>query len=214
MNAKKLFTTTILFALTVLLALSGVWQSAAAKSIGTFRLEMGETIDVGKQGLHVTNIPTGVSHVFLDTVKGESLPPRFNHDVNIDYRAPVLEVRFLTEQGGEVRNISAQVYVYFNIGKVERALWEAGGMDNIAIWFANETTGQWEMCFTYFVDESLDNGKYDRLSCLAPGSGYYVLGQVNFDREAYYKYTPYTPSTSQATAEDTTTTLIRNHIAE
>jgi hypothetical protein len=211
MNAKKLFTTPILFAMTVLLALSGVC-TAAAKSTGTFRLHEGDTIEVGKQGLHATNIPFGVSHVFLDTIKGESLPPRFNHDVEIDYRAPVMEVRFLTEKGGEVRNISAQVYVYFNIGKVERALWEAGGMDEIAIWFANETTGKWEMCYTYFEDESLDNGKYDRLSCLAPGSGYYVLGQVDFDTLAYYKNTPFT--TSDATAEDTTVNLVRLYAAE
>lgn len=202
MNAKKLFTTTILFAMTVLLALGGLWQSAAAKS-GTFRLHMGETIELGKQGLHATNIPVGVSHVFLDTIKGESLPPRFNHDVNIDYRAPVMEVRFLNEKGGEIRNVSAQVYVYFNIGKVERALWESGGMDEIAIWFVNETTGKWQKCFTYFVDESVDNGKYDRLACLAPVSGFYALGQVDFDVEAYYPYYPFT--SSDTTGEDTTT---------
>lgn len=214
MNAKKIFSTTLLFALTVFLALSGVWQSAAAKSTGTFRLHEGDTIDVGKQGLYVTNIPFGVSHVFLDTVKGESLPPRFNHDVDIDYRAPVLEARFLNDKGAEIYNISAQVYVYFNIGKVERALWDAGGMDNIAIWFANERTGQWEQCFTYLVEERLDNGKYDRLSCLAPGSGYYVLGQVNFDKEAFYKYTPYTPSDSNTADTADNLQIARKYVAE
>ena len=195
MNTRKFFTSSFLFVLTVLIALGGIWQSAGARS-GIYRLHEGDTYELGKQGLHATNIPVGVADVFLATVKGETLPPRFNHDVDIEYRAPAMEVRFLTENGGEVENISALVYVYFNIGKTERALWASGGMDNIAIWFANETTGKWEMCYTYFVKESRDNGQYDRLSCLAPGSGYFVLGSGDFDVEAYYPYTPYSATPS------------------
>jgi hypothetical protein len=188
MNTRKFFTSSFLFVMTVLIALGGIWQSAAARS-GVYRLHEGDTYELGKQGLHATNIPVGVAEVYLATVKGDTLPPRFNHDVDIEYRAPAMEVRFLTENGGEVDNISALVYVYFNIGKVERALWFDGGMENIAIWFVSEETGKFEMCYTYFVNESRDNGKFDRLACLAPGSGYYVLGAGDFDVEAYYPHT-------------------------
>ena len=186
MNAHKFFTHSFLFVMTVLIALGGLWQPAAAKS-GIYRLHEGETIELGKQGLHATNIPLGVADVYMATV-GKPLPPRFNHDVDIEYRAPALEVRFLTENGGGVDNISALVYVYFNIGKAERALWVASGMEKIAIWFASEETGQWEICHTYFINESRDNGKFDRLACLAPGSGFFVLGSGDFDVELYTPY--------------------------
>ena len=194
MNTRKFFTSSFLFIMTVLIALGGLWQSAAAKS-GIYRLHEGETIELGKQGLHATNIPLGVSDVYIATVS-KALPPRFNHDVDIRYRAPAMEVRFLTENGGEVNNNSALVYVYFNIGKAERALWFASGMDKIAIWFVSEEAGKWEMCHTYFVNESRDNGKFDRLACLAPGSGYYVLGSGDFDVELY---TPYKLTTTLVT---------------
>ena len=187
MNTQKFFSTSLLFALTLLIAFGGVWQSAAAGSKGVFPLIAEETIELGKQGIYASNIPVGVSHVYAATV-AEDLPPRFNHDVDITYRAPAMEVQFLNANGGTVDHISALVYVFFNIGKAEKKLWLEGGADKISIWFANETTGKWQMCPTYFVNENRDNGGYDRLACLAPGSGYFVLGHVDFDE---LLYTPY-----------------------
>ena len=60
---------------------------------------------------------------------------------------------------------------------VERDLWLKSGMQAIAIWFANDQTGSWELCPTYFVHHSGGNGVVGRLACLARGSGYYVLTQ-------------------------------------
>lgn len=183
MNTQKLSTKILLLTLTVLVAFGGVWQSASAGAKNVYPLKAGETIEVGKQGVFVSNIPVGVSHVFAQVVRDE-LPPRFNHDVDITYRAPPLEVRFLNDKGGQVDDISALVYVYFNIGKPEKQLWDAEGRDGISIWYTSDD-GKWQKCFTFFVNEKRDNGKYDRLSCLAPGSGYYVLGHVDFDKELY-----------------------------
>jgi hypothetical protein len=42
-------------------------------------------------------------------------------------------------------------------------------MDEIAIWYASEQTGGWEVCPTFFIDERRSNGTSGRFS--APGSG-------------------------------------------
>lgn len=185
MNARKLFSLSSVFVITVLIALGGFWQPAAAKSRFVFLVE-GQTIGMGGQGLHVTNIPLGVSQVYLDNV-GTELPPQLKHEldrqkIDMRYRAPAMEVRFLDAKGGEVEQIEALVYVYFSIGRAERDLWHKSGMEEIAIWFANEETGDWEMCPTYFVRQNRWNGTVGRLACLAPGSGYYVIGQGDFSQ--------------------------------
>ncbi len=81
-------------------------------------------------------------------------------------------------------------------------------MEKIAIWFVSEETGKFEMCHTYFVNESRDNGLYDRLACLAPGSGYYVLGAGDFDIEAFY------PNRKNTTTTNNTSTLARAYIPQ
>jgi hypothetical protein len=188
MNTKKVFSTSLILALALLIALGAIVQPAAAGRLSRFRLEKGGTIELGKQGLAVSNIPHGVSHVLAGPAE-KPLPPRFNHKLDISYRAPVMEVRFLNQNGGTIDNISAQVYVFFNIGKSEVRLWEQGGTAEIAIWYYDERSGGWEYCPTHFVNENLHNGGYDRLTCLAPGSGYYALGQVDFDPESFNPYT-------------------------
>jgi hypothetical protein len=76
MNPQKLITRFIL-AMTVLIIVGGIWQPATAKS-GVYRLHEGETIGLGMQGLHVSNIPRGVPQVYLDAV-GMAVPARFCH---------------------------------------------------------------------------------------------------------------------------------------
>jgi hypothetical protein len=188
MNTKKVFTTGIVLAMVLMVALGAVWQPAAAGRLRRFRIEEGKTIGIGKQGIAVTNIPRGVTHVLAGPAE-KPLPPRFNHKVDLSYRGPVMEVHFLNENGGNVKKISAQVYVFFDIGKAEVRLWEQGGVDEIAIWYYNESNGGWEYCPTFFVNENLDNGGYDRLTCLAPGSGYYALGHSDFNIEIFNPYT-------------------------
>ena len=182
MNTKKILTISLMLAMTVLVALGGTWQLAAAKS-ETIRLVPGQTIGLGVQGLHVTNIPRGVTHVSLENV-GRDLPSRFAYKMDMQFRAPAMEVRFLDAKGGQVGRISAVVYVYFNIARAERDLWLKSGMQEIAIWFANDQTGSWELCPTYFVHHSGGNGVVGRLACLARGSGYYVLTQGDFSKYA------------------------------
>lgn len=172
MNRKKLVTRYLL-ALAVLIALSGIWQPATAKS-KVYRLQAGKTIGLGRQGLHANNIPRGVSQVYLNTV-GTSLPARFSHRHDLKFRAPVLEVRFLNDKGGMVESIDALIYVYFNIGRAERAQWAKSGMQEIAIWYASEQTGGWERCPTFFISDPGRDGTAGRLACLAPGSGTYAL---------------------------------------
>lgn len=188
MNTKKVFSTGLVLVMAVLIALGATWQPAAAGRLQRFRLVKGDTIEIGKQGLAISNIPYGVSQVLIGPAE-KPLPPRFNHKLDISYRAPVMEVRFLNDKAGTVDKISAQVYVFFNIGKSEVRLWEQGGTSEIAIWYYNERSGGWEYCPTFFVNENLDNGGYDRLTCLARGSGYYALGQVDFDPESFNPYT-------------------------
>lgn len=181
MNAKKFFTTSLLLAMTLMIALGGIWQPAAAKA-GTYPLLEGETIAVGNQGLHASNIPFGVTHVSVDRVR-RALPPKLNRKMEVDYSPPALEVRFLNENGGTVDQINAQVYVFFNLTKAEQARWLESGMEKIAIWYTSSLTGSWELCPTFFVKESLDNGTFDRLACVAPGSGTYILGVGDFSEQ-------------------------------
>jgi hypothetical protein len=174
--------------LIVLLIAAGSWGEARAGSKGVHPLTQGTTIELGKQGLYATNVPHGVAYVYMD-VLAKGLPPRFGHDTEIKFRPPAMEVRFLNGNGGRVDDISALVYVFFNIGKAERQLWFQSGSSRISIWYANETTGRWQECPTFFVNENRDNGMFDRLACLAPGSGFYVLGQVDFDTLLFNPYT-------------------------
>jgi len=181
MRREKL-STRYLLVIAVLIALIGIGQPAAAKS-KVYRLHAGETVPLGMQGLHVTNIPHGVSHVYLNTV-GASTPIRFSHRSDLRFRAPVMDVRFLNEKGGEVETISALIYVYFNLGRAERDLWLKSGMDQIAIWYARGQTGSWEICPTFFIAGGSRQEASGRLACLAQGSGYYALEREVFEKQA------------------------------
>lgn len=180
MNTKRIFSVSLFLAMTVLIGLGGIWQPAAAKA-QTVSMVAGETIGAGNQGLYISNIPVGVSDVFVDNV-GRNLPSRFFYKMPMTFIRPALEVRFLTASGSGVNHIEALVYVYFNIKKTERKLWDKSGSDQLSIWFANEMTGKWEMCNTYLVHPSHGHDDYGRLACLAPGSGYYVLGRTDLSK--------------------------------
>jgi hypothetical protein len=188
MKQRKNLSTGILLALTILIALGAAWSPAAAAHLKLYRLVEGGTIALGKQGIAVTKVPTGVTHA-LAGVSGEPLPPRFEHNGQLEYRSPVLEVRFLNGNGGTVADIFAPVYVFFNIGKAEKALWDQQGTYGISIWYIDDDMGSWTQCPTMFVNENRDNGMFDRLACIAPGGGYFVLGHVEFDELLFNPYT-------------------------
>jgi hypothetical protein len=69
-------------------------------------------------------------------------------------------------------------------------------MDEIAIWYASEQTGNWEVCPTFFIDERGGNETSGRLACLAPGSGTYAL-----EREVIEKRPPTRSDTPTPTPE-------------
>ena len=177
----------LLQVLAVVLIAAATWDSARAGSKEVHPLSPGTTIELGKQGLYATNVPAGASFVYMDIIT-KGLPPQFGHDTAISFRPPAMEVRFLNANGGRVEDISALVYVFFNIGKAERQLWSQSGTSRISIWYANETTGRWQECPTFYVNENRDNGMFDRLACLAPGSGFYVLGHLGFDPLLFNPY--------------------------
>ena len=210
MNTKKILTVSFMLAMTILITLGGLWQPAAAKS-QIVRLVPGETIGLGTQGLHVTNIPRGVTHVYLDNV-GRNLPSRFTYKMDMQYRAPAMEVRFLNAKDEQVERISAVVYVYFNIARAERELWHKSGMQEIAIWFANDQTGSWELCPTYFVHQSGGNGTVGRLACLARGTGYYVVAQGDFSKYIPKPQTVGGTKVAFATASQPTALKVRAYI--
>ena len=179
MNKKKVLQTGLILATALLIALGAIWQPASAGGrLKWHPLKAGTSIQVGKQALTVNNIPTGVASVLIGQAE-KKLPPRYFHKFDLDYRQPALEVRFLNSKGGNVDRISAQVYVHFSIGTAEQRLWWDGGANKIAIWYLNERNGSWEYCPTHYVNS--EEGNFPQLSCLAPGSGYYALGQGEFD---------------------------------
>lgn len=188
MKLQSKLTFRLALVLCILLALAAVTTAAAGGYLKTFPLVAGDTIELGKQGITVGNVPFGVSHV-LAGVRTDPLPPRFHHNVEIEHRSPVVEVRFLNTRGGTIEDIAAQVYVFFNIGKAEKALWEEEGRLGISIWYIDDDLETWVECPAFFINENRDNGTFDRLACLAPGSGYYVLGHVEFDELLFNPYT-------------------------
>ena len=105
-------------------------------------------------------------------------------------------MRFLDGKGGEVERISALVYVYFKIGRAERVLWQKGGMDEIAIWYAGEQAGSWERCPTFLVNEPGGDGTVGRLACLASGSGFYALEREVVERPSRTAGPTPTPTTT------------------
>jgi hypothetical protein len=188
MYTKKISLFFFVCAIIVLIPFSGYWHPASA-GMRNFPLIKGETIGLGRQGLSVTNIPLGVTQAYLNNLSTQSIP-YFAQKPKMMLRTPALEVRFLDKSESVVPEIEALVYVYFGLTRAERELWEQSGMDEIAIWFANTQTNQWEMCPTFSVHQSTPDQVYGRLGCLAPGTGYYVLAQGDFGSSL--------PSTSNA----------------
>jgi hypothetical protein len=173
MNTPKKLLISLYLAMIALLVMGGLWQPAAARS-GTYPLEKGQTIGLGRQGLYISNIPLGVTQVQAENI-GTELPPQLSYTLRMPYRAPAMAVRFADARGNLVSRIDALVYVYFDLARAEASHWSEGGMENIAIWYASLETGEWEACHSYYVKKGDGVRTHGRLVCLAPGSGYYLL---------------------------------------
>jgi hypothetical protein len=172
--------------LAMLAAMTVNGQPAWASHLDSFTAKIGD-IELGKQGVHLGTLPIFANTVMAGVLK-EDLEPRYTHEFDLTYRAPLLEMHFYDAEGGELDPSSALVYVYFNIGKPERDLWEDFGSEEIAIWHWDDKADSWEMCATFYVKSNFTI-PYGRLACLNMGNGYYVLGHVGFDKELYSNHT-------------------------
>lgn len=177
MKTKKILVISSITIIVLLVAFS-IWLPAAAQG-KVFPAKVG-TIESGKQGLVLSNVPAKVKYVSFETMK-PPLPARYSQGVDIAYRGPVVDITFLDTKKEAINYSSATAQVYFNIGVPEKNLWDAGGSDVIAIWHYDEDAKLWQMCPTVLVEEKLNNGKYDRLACFVFQNGIYMLGKMEFD---------------------------------
>lgn len=148
------------------------------------------TIELGKQGLFISNLPAKIKFIEIEKVR-PPLRPKYTIGVDIAYRGPALDINFVNENFATLQPSPTLTSVYFNISEPEVKLWEEGGVDEIAIWYYNKKSEKWQYCPTRFVSEKLDNGKYDRLACFVMGNGIYLLGKMEIDKMFPEWYRPY-----------------------
>jgi hypothetical protein len=176
-------------ALVALIAILASWLPANAAQSNIYPAKVG-TIESGKQGLVLSNVPERVKYVAFDLVK-PPLPPRYLQGVDIAYRGPTVEISFLNNKKEIINYSGATAQVFFNISVPEKNMWDQGGSDALAIWHYNEDARQWEMCPTVLVEEKANNGKYDRLACFVFQNGIYLLGKLSFDPVFPLWFKPY-----------------------
>ncbi len=163
-SVYKLFIMIALLAL--LLALS---SSAFAKA---YKFTAG-TIQLGKQGFFV--VTPGNRAVNLEISKPKPpIPPS-----GVLLRAPMLKISFRDSRNREVP-AEGLVFVFFNLGPRERALWDENGSKAVSIW-VSDSSGAWKECPPMLIQA----GENGRLACLVSKNGTYGLGQKGYDRESY-----------------------------
>ena len=196
MIAKRILVISSVVVLALLVAF-GSWLPAAAAQSGLFPAKVG-TIESGKQGLVLSNVPGKVSFVAFETMN-PPLPARYLQGVDIAYRGPAVEIAFLNAKKEAINYSGATAQVYFNISVPEKNMWDAAGADALAIWHYNEDTRQWEMVPTVLVEEKSNNGKYDRLAGFVFQNGIYMLGKMEFDPVFPLWFKPYDKGDPDAT---------------
>ena len=155
----------ITFLLVVFLcSLFPLWQPAYAEEGELYPVYGPRTINLGKQGLFLSNPPTNTQ--FVEIIKIEPpLRPQYTIGVDISYRGAALEIVFKDKYMRVVNPGATLSSVYFNVSEPEVKMWEEGGQDEIAIWFYNIKSEEWSLCPTRYIEERLNNKKYDRLAC-------------------------------------------------
>jgi len=157
------------------------WQPSLAAEGRVYPTYGPRTINLGKQGLFLSNPPQNTAFVEITKID-PPLRAEYTFGVDISYRGPALEINFMNKYMGVVTPGATLSSVYFNVSEPEVKLWEEGGSEEIAIWYYNIKTEEWLSCPTRFIDERSNNGKYDRLACFIMGNGIYVLGKMAFDK--------------------------------
>ena len=95
MNTKKLLPLSLVIVF-ALIAVFSTWLPADAAQGSLFPAKVG-TIEAGKQGLVLSNVPNKVKYVSFETIAAP-LPARYHQGVEIAYRGPTVEVTFLDSQ--------------------------------------------------------------------------------------------------------------------
>jgi hypothetical protein len=157
------------------------WQPALATEEDIYPTYGPRTINLGKQGLFLSNPPQNTAFVKITKIK-PPLRPKYTRNVDISYRGAALEITFMNNKMSTVIPGATLSSVYFNVSEPEVKLWEEGGWEEIAIWYYNLKTKEWSLCHTRLIDERSNNAKYDRLACFIMGNGIYVLGKMEFDK--------------------------------
>ena len=152
----------------------------AEKIDNVYSIDRSRTINLGKQGLFISNPPPNVNFVKIERIQ-PPLPAKFTFGVDFAYRGPALEITFLNANNAVVKPGATLTSVYFNISEPEVKMWDVGGSDEIAIWYYNESSDEWQICSTRFLSEMQNNQLYDRLACFVMGNGFYVLGKMDID---------------------------------
>ena len=180
-----------LMAVIVVFSLCCISIQSAVASEGTIYPTYGpRTINLGKQGLFLSNPPLNTEFVEVTKLQ-PPLRAKYTDGVQITYRGPAIEIRFLNQDLLTVTPGATLSSVYFNIGEPELKMWQEMGAEEIAIWYYNISSDRWQMCPTRLVDEKKNNGKYDRLACIVMGNGIYVLGKMKLDKIFPELFKPY-----------------------
>jgi hypothetical protein len=154
------------------------------------------TIELGKQGLFISNLPVKIKFVEIEKIRPPLLP-KYTIGVDIAYRGPALDINFMNENFATLQPTPTLSSVYFNISEPEVKFWEEGGINEIAIWYYSKKSEKWQYCPTRFVAEKLNNGKYDRLACFVMGNGIYLLGKMEIDPMFSEWFRPHTKSEAE-----------------
>ncbi len=155
------------------------WQPAFAGQ-GTIYTTEPRTLKFGKQGLHISSIPYHIRLVEIEKLE-PPLPVQYTRGVEMAYRGPGFDITFMDEKEIPIHPTGTLASVYFNVSEPELKMWDEGGSNEIAIWYFNKKSEEWQMCPTFLIAEKTNNGKYDRLACYIIGNGVYVLGKMSFD---------------------------------
>jgi hypothetical protein len=132
------------------------------------RFERAEDVFIGNMGMFM---PKSNYTAWLQLTRYEK-----NNSVaqqGLSFVRDLIDVRMLDEDEDEIERVFGLNYLYFNLNRQTRNLYDDGDLD---IYFYNPEERQWEPCeFQYLIKTK--NGPYGRLSCVITDFGLYGLAQ-------------------------------------
>jgi hypothetical protein len=181
MNASKRTLCLLLAVCLGLAAAAAPWQAALAaahSSSQTFTTALtgGKPNDIwlGNAGLYLPNsVYTGKAVLDRYQIGSLSSPDDRLDRQELFARQRYLEFHIYDSAGKEVLLPRGLVYVYFNLGYKENALWEDG---DLSIYYYDQYHAKWVECL---ANHLVSKGKYGRLACVATQTGLYALVETS-----------------------------------